>query len=245
VDILIILLLLFLILAIILQDIFNFPTYNRLVIPLPQPPGLANLPLFLYFDVDTRFTPQELGRIKLAIQILLSNWNLHYTQKWKGGLNNGVSAMEICCNMYAFNRLQPIWYKGTPITNGSQAADFAMNTLTQRFRENGLQGIIAQIHYQIPFNISKTTTIRGRTALRKNNVPLSVTINPLRLDDFGVADTSLTGSLMHAWLHRCGYNHPYNLYTTYLIGELPMCIMRGYTPKNPSTPDSAYTQYFD
>lgn len=243
-DILIILLLLFLILAIILQDIFNFPTYNRLAIPLPQPPGLTNLPPFLFFDIDTRFTSQEVDRIKLIISSTLLNWSFHYTQKWNGGLNNGVSALEICCNMYAFNRLQPIWYKGTPIVNGIQAADLAIDVLTQRFKENGLNGEIAKINYRVPFNPTNST-IRGKTAFRKNNVSLSVTINPLRLDDLGIADVSLVGSLVHAWLHRCGYNHPLNLYTTYLIGELPMCIMRGYAPKNPSTPDSVYTQYFD
>lgn len=50
IDILIILLLLFLILAIILEDIFNRPTYTRFALPLPQSPGQPPLPPFYLFQ---------------------------------------------------------------------------------------------------------------------------------------------------------------------------------------------------
>jgi hypothetical protein len=42
-----------------------------------------------------------------------------------------------------------------------------------------------------------------------------------------------------------GYRHPEGRYTTYLIGEAPMCVMRGFQDKDPEVPDSVFTQYFD
>lgn len=242
-DILIILLLLFLILAIILRDIFNLSTYNRFALPLPQPPGQSPLPTFIYFDIDTRFTPTQVSRIKSIIANVLVQWNIHLTQKWNGGLNNGVSSWAACTNMYAFNRLKPVW-QSTPVPNGLTALNEAMDLWTQRFIENGFRGIVAKIDYRVP-NPAISSTIRGRTAFRRNLVPLSITVNPIQIDRGDITNQALTGSLIHAWLHRVGYTHPPNIYTTYFIGEAPMCYMRGFLPKNPAIPDSIYTQFFD
>ncbi|MCU7767015.1 hypothetical protein [Priestia megaterium] len=242
-DIIIILLLIFLILAIILRDIFNPPTYTRFALPLPQPPGQPPLPPFIYFDIDTRFTPAEVSRIKTIIADVLNQWSIHHTQKWNGGLNNGVSSWAACAQTYAFNRLKPIW-QVTPVPNGLTALNEAMDLFTQRFIENGFGGIVAKIDYHIPTPIT-SSTIRGQTAFRRNNVPLSITINPTQIDRIDIPTPALEGSLVHAWLHRVGYTHPFNTYTTYFSGEAAMCYMRGYFPKNPAVPDAVFTQLFD
>jgi len=241
-DIIIILLLIFLILAIILRDIFNPPTYNRFALPLPQPPGQPPLPPFIYFDIDTRFTPTEVSRIKSVIANVLSQWKFHHTQKWNGGLNNGVSSWGACAQTYAFNGLRPVW-QITPVPNGLAALNEAMDLFTQRFIENGFGGIVGKIDYHIP-TPTNSSTIRGRTAFRRNNVPLSITVNPIQIDRGDITDGVLEGSLVHAWLHRVGYAHPPNTYTTYFSGEAPMCYMRGYGSKT-GLPDSIYTQFFD
>ncbi|PFW00282.1 hypothetical protein COL08_00745 [Priestia megaterium] len=238
-DIIIILLLIFLILAIILQDIFNPPTYTRFTLPLPQPPGQPPLPPFIYFDIDTRFTPTEASRIKTILASAVGQWNFHHTQKFI----NGVSSWAICTNMYSFNRLKPVW-QFTPVPNGLTALNEAMDILTQRFIENGFGGLVGKVHYHIPTPIT-SSTIRAQTAFRRNNVPLSITVNPAQFDRADITNVALTGSMIHAWLHRLGYNHPPNAYTTYFSGEAPMCYMRGFGPKNPAVPDALYTQYFD
>ena len=243
IDIIIVLLLIFLILAIILQDIFNPPTYTRFALPLPQPPGQPPLPPFIYFDIDTRFTPTEVSRIKTIISNVLANWNFHFVQKWNGGLNNGVSSWAACAQTYAFNRLKPVWQL-ISVPNGLTALNEAMDLFTQRFIENGFGGIVAKIDYHIPTPIT-SSTIRAQTAFRRNNVPLSITVNPTQIDRGDLTNGILEGSLVHAWLHRVGYNHPFNTYTTYFSGETPMCYMRGYLPKNPNLPDSFFTQFFD
>jgi len=241
-DIIIILLLIFLILAIILRDIFNPPTYTRFALPLPQPPGQPPLPPFIYFDIDTRFTPVEVSRIKTITSDVLVQWKIHHTQKWNGGLNNGVSSWAACAQTYAFNRLKPIW-QITPVPNGLTALNEAMDLFTQRFIENGFGGIVGKIDYHIPIPVT-SSTIRAQTAFRRNNVPLSITVNPTQIDRADVTNGALEGSLVHAWLHRVGYTHPPNTYTTYFSGEASMCYMRSFGPKG-ALPDSAFTQFFD
>ncbi|WP_033580883.1 hypothetical protein [Priestia aryabhattai] len=241
-DIIIILLLIFLILAIILRDIFNPPTYTRFALPLPQPPGQPPLPPFIYFDIDTRFTPTQAFRIKTIIADVVSQWKAHLTQKWNGGLNNGVSLWAACAQTYAFNGLKPVWQL-TPVPNGLTALNEAMDLLTQRFIENGFGGVVAKVDYQIPIPVT-SSTILGKTAFRRNNVPLSITVNPIQIDRGDLTNGALEGSLVHAWLHRLGYTHPANTYTTYFSGEAAMCYMRGFAPKT-AIPDSVYTQFFD
>ncbi|MCU7767005.1 hypothetical protein N7984_30005, partial [Priestia megaterium] len=103
---------------------------------------------------------------------------------------------------------------------------------------------VGKIDYHIP-NPVTSSTIRAQTAFRRNNVSLSITVNPVQIDRNDVSIGLLEGSLVHAWLHRVGYTHPPNTYTTYFSGEAPMCYMRGFLPKNPAVPDAIYTQFFD
>lgn len=220
----------------------NTPAYKRFSLPLPQPPGQPPLPPFIYFDIDTRFTPTQVSRIKTIISNALGGWKQHLTQRWNGGMNNRISYWAACSQMYSFNRLKPVW-QATPVPNGLTALNEAMDLWTQRFIENGSLGVIGKIDYRIPTPIT-SSTIRGKTAYRRNLVPLSITVNPIQIDRGEVSDILFTGSLAHAWFHRVGYKHPINTYTTYFSAEAAMCYMRGFAPKG-ATPDSSYTQFFD
>ncbi|MED4693800.1 hypothetical protein [Peribacillus frigoritolerans] len=224
----------------------NRPTYSELrQIPVPVPEGITNLPAFIYFDVDNRFTAAQRQRIREAIEGVLLNWFNHYNQKWNGGTNDGVSELAACTNTYAINNLQPVWYQGQPILNGQVATNVAMDQFTQLIRDNGFRiSPPAKIDYFIPTPIT-SSTIRGETAFRKTGVPLSFVINPTQLDRVDVSSLVLTGSMFHAWLHRAGYSHPEGEYTSYFIGEAPMCVMRGFQPKVPAQPDSTFFQFFD
>lgn len=241
----IILLLLFLILAVILQFAPPvLPSYNLFTLPLPQPPGTMDLPANLYFYIDKRFTAAEVSRIKTIISGVLLQWKFHLTQKWNGGLNNGVSSWASCAQTYAFNGLKPYWYN-TPIPNGQIALEIAMDEFTQLFRDNGFKlSPPAIIDYHVLFPIT-SSTIFGAQAFQQTRVPLSITVNPKQIDRGDISNGVLEGSLVHAWLHRAGFDHPSKVYTTYFSGEAAMCYMRGYAPKNPAVPDALYTQFFD
>ncbi|GAB1787190.1 hypothetical protein [Priestia megaterium] len=250
----IVLLLLFLILAAVLQFASPFSlipdltgpngNYNLFTLPLPQPPGIMNLPANLYFYIDRRFTAVEVSRIKTIISNVLGQWKFHLTQKWNGGLNNGVSSWALCAQTYAFNGLKPYWHN-IPVPNGQTALEIAMDEFTQLFRDNGFKlSPPTTIDYRIPFPIT-SSTIFGAQAFQQTKVPLSITVNPKQIDRTDLTNGALEGSLVHAWLHRAGFDHPSNVYTTYFSGEAAMCYMRGYTPKNPAVPDSSFTQLFD
>jgi hypothetical protein len=208
---------------------------------LPTPPGVEGLPLSLYFDIDTRFSAVQSTRIRVTILTLISSWQQHYQQT----AASGTSQWAACSNKYSIRKLSPVWHIWPRITNGEEALEFAMNVLTQRFRENGFRRVsVAKIKYKVPREGEKLNFL-SRTILRKNKVNLSVILNPEILDNPALNNILLAGSLTHAWLHRCGYKHPKNVYTTYFIGEAPMCLMRNFQNKVPSQPDSIYTQYFD
>ncbi|MGG3641458.1 hypothetical protein ABES38_08770 [Bacillus gobiensis] len=220
------------------------PTYRRieLRLPTPPPPGVPPLPPVIYFDVDTRFTTSQTNRIRLVILIVISTWQQHFIEKEASPY---LSQLAMCTQKYAIRNLTPLWSRGPAITSGTEAANLAMNTLTQRFIENGTGKVdVATIDYRIPAP-GERSTIRAKTAKRQFKVPLSVTINPQVLDDQTIANLDLAGSLLHAWYHRCGFYHPEDIYTTYFIGEAPMCVMRGYQDKNPNVPDTLLTQFFD
>ncbi|MED3788523.1 hypothetical protein P4576_15025 [Peribacillus frigoritolerans] len=213
--------------------------------PVPVPEGIINLPAFIYFDVDNRFTAAQIQRIRNSIEGVLLNWFRHHNQKWNGGANNGVSELAACANTYAINNLQPVWYLGPPIINGQVATNVAMDQFTQLIRDNGFRlSPPAKIDYLIPAPLT-SSTIRGETVFTKKRVPLSFVINPTQLDRIDVNNLTLTGSMFHAWLHRAGYRHPEGKYTSFFIGEAPMCVMRDFQPKNPAVPDSDYFQFFD
>ncbi|EFZ2114146.1 hypothetical protein BOY45_004077 [Shigella flexneri] len=221
----------------------NRPTYTEIQIPVPVPDGITNLPQFIYFEVDNRFTAAQRQRIRNAISGVLIVWFIHHDQKWNGGANNGVSELAACANSYAINNLQPVWYQGPPISNGQVATNVAMDQFTQLIRDNGFRiSLPAKIDYCIPIPLT-SSTIRGETAFTQTGVTLSFVINPTQLDRIDVNDLTLTGSIIHAWLHRAGFQHPKT--PSYFIAEVPMCVMRGLQPKQSSVPDSAFIQFFD
>ena len=220
----------------------NSPTYTEMQVPVPIPEGITNLPTFMFFDVDNRFTAAQRQRIKDAISGVLLNWFDHHDQKWNGGANDGVSELAACANTYAINNLQPVWYQGPPITNGKVATNVAMDQFTKLIRDNGFRlSPPAKIDYCIP-TPTDSSTIRGETAFTQTGVPLSFVINPTQLDRVDISGLILTGSMFHAWLHRAGFQHPKT--TSYFISEAPMCVMRSFQLKG-SVPDSSLIQFFD
>ncbi|WP_160203495.1 hypothetical protein [Priestia megaterium] len=219
--------------------------YTEIAIPVPQPPGVTGLPPNVYFDVSNLFTAAQKQKIRDSISGVLFNWSLHMTQKWNGGMNNGVSQMAACSNTYATRNLRPIWYQGVAITNGRKATEVAMDQFTQMIKDNGFRksppSRIDWIYIpSIPFII---TTMKASTAFTQAKVPINILVNAYQLDQPTVAVGVLIGSMMHAWLHRAGFSDPKT--TSYFISECPMCTMRGYGPKSPAIPDSLYYQYFD
>ncbi|WP_318618935.1 hypothetical protein [Priestia megaterium] len=164
-------------------------------------------------------------------------------QKWKGGANNGISRLASCANTYATQNFQPVWYQGPPVTNGLEATNLAMDQFTQLIRDNGFRlASPAKIDYQIPSPVT-SSTIRGETASRQTEVPLSFIINPTQLDRVDINSIVLTGSMFHAWLHRAGFQDPKT--TSYFISEAPMCVTRGNQQKSGAVPDAAIYQFFD
>ncbi|MBA9043119.1 hypothetical protein HNP21_006297 [Bacillus aryabhattai] len=67
--------------------------YTEIAIQVPQPPGVTGLPPNVYFDVSNLFTAAQKQKIRDSIGGVLFNWSLHMTQKWNGGLNNGLSQL--------------------------------------------------------------------------------------------------------------------------------------------------------
>lgn len=238
--------LILIIMELILQDVLktNFiiplypTTFREIEIPVPQPPGVTNLPPFIYFDLDNRFTPVQEQDIRDAISLVLFNWSFHLAQKWNGGLNNGVSDLAACTNTYATRNLRPTWYVGTPISNGRIATDVAMDQFTQLIRDNGFglspRGRI--FSSQLPGD----AIVLALTAFTQGRVPLSFVINPEDVIPANVGFT--TGSMFHAWLHRSGFTDPNR--TSYFATECAMCVMRGYQPKSPGVPDEAFYRSF-
>jgi hypothetical protein len=219
------------------------PTYNRIEIPLPAPPENPPLPPSIFFDIDTCFSTQETTRIRNLILLNISTWNRHFVQKQNSPY---LSQLAECCQKYAINGLTPLWSRKLRITSETEGANLAMNMLTLRFIENGTGEVeAAKIRYRLP-NPEEQFHIIRKTTIRKHEVSLNVTINPQVIDNLTISNLTLIGSLLHAWLHRVGFDHPESVYTSYLIGELPMCVMRGYQDKNPTNvPDSLLTQFFD
>lgn len=224
-----------------MKSLINRTTYQRIDIDIPTPAGVNSLPLSIYFDVDKRFSIEQVIRIREIIVTLISAWFLHYEQT----VHTGTSQWAACSNKYSHRKLTPLWRIWRQSTNGETALEFAMDVLTQRFRVNGTGRVkVPKIRYRIPRR-GERLNIRSNTSLLKYWVQLNVTINPKLLDDLSVNNNLLAGSLFHAWFHRCGYTHPHSIYTKYFIGEASMGMMRVYEDKSPKVPDSTYTRYFD
>ncbi|MFP7487888.1 hypothetical protein SFC65_27450 [Priestia filamentosa] len=213
-------------------------TFREIAIPVPQPPGVADLPPFIYFDIDNRFNAIQEQEIKDAIALVLFNWSHHLTQKWNGGLNNGASDLAACTNTYATQNFRPTWYVGPPITNGRRAVEVAMDQFTKMIKDNGFhRSPRARIFATPP---GGNAIVLGLTAFYQNRVPLSFMVNSLLLEEKTIGFDA--GSMMHAWLHRAGFTDPNQ--TSYFATECAMCVMRGYQPKSVGVPDELFYQYF-
>jgi hypothetical protein len=211
------------------------PTYKRIEITLPQIPQGGNLPRSIFFDMDIRLNE---GRVRTVIVRLLADWRRHYEET----AADGTSEWAACTRTYATRNLTPVWLNYTreqSITNGEEALEFAIDTLTSFFRQNGFMQVpIAKIDYaNIPSNVFAISE-NGECEF---GVPLDVTMNAQPLNTLN--DILLAGSLIHAWMHRMGYRHPSCIYTSYLIGEAAMCLIRGFQGKVPGQPDSVLTQF--
>ncbi|SHO46867.1 hypothetical protein [Anaerocolumna xylanovorans] len=217
----------------------NRPTYNRIEISLPTPPGVAPLPSSIYFNVDTRFTDAQILRIRQILVTLIGYWRQHYEQKAASSISQWAESSQ----KHAVNKLTPLWYRGSCVTNGLEATNFAMDILTQRFIENGTGKVrVAKIKYCIPKQGEKLN-IHSKTAIRKNRVALNMTINPQILDNTTSQITLLDGAMIYAWYHRMGYVHPKNTYISSFIAENPMCLMREFQDKTQN--EDIFTKYLD
>ena len=228
----------------ILQDVLkpNFVTpqypaaFREIAIPVPTPPGVTNLPSFIYFDLDNQFTLTQEQDIKDAIALVIFNWFHHLSQKWNGGTNNGISDLAACNNVYAIRNLQPAWYTGPRIPNGLVATNIAMDQFTRLIRDNGLR--LAPKAKIFAGSLDNGSLTLALTALNRTKVPLSFIVDLSKVGNIGID----AGSIMHAWLHRAGFYNPNT--TSYFITECSMCVMRDYELKNLFLPDSAFYKFF-
>ncbi|MBN8203912.1 hypothetical protein ACFRCQ_22485 [Cytobacillus firmus] len=179
------------------------PTYEQITVPLPQPPGVPDLPSQLFFCVDNRFSTSQKTRIRNLIVTIIGFWQQHYVQK----AATGISQLASCTNKYAERKLTPMWFRGIPFTSGADALNYAIDVLTFRFRENGFGKVKTFICYS-PIEARPMVVAFARTSDNIKGVSLSVKINPIAIDNLVISNLNLTGSLFHAWLHRCGYTHP-------------------------------------
>ncbi|HZG86857.1 hypothetical protein [Paenibacillus sp.] len=214
--------------------------FRQITIPLPQAPGIEDpLPANLTFFVDLRFTTTQRNRIQRLIANILGQWNRYYNDR-----ENGVdSPLKRCVARYARFNLAPVWFEDK-IANSNVAVDVMMEGLTRMFISNGF-GRAARAQIMHPGSSIPPKAIKGANASNPNQNSLTVTINPRILSRTDVIDSTLAGSLLHAWMHRLGYRHPAGSYTSYMIGEAPMCLMRANANKSPGVPDSRYTAFLD
>ncbi|WP_028609694.1 hypothetical protein [Paenibacillus harenae] len=165
-------------------------------------------------------------------------WNEHHFSR----AQDEISREQRCANKYARFNLAPVWFE-EKIGNGAAAVDIMMNGFTTMFAANGFnRSAKAFIKYEIP-KAGQNFTVKATNGSNPETDSLTVTINPKSLDRTDLSNTALTGALWHAWMHRLGYRHPAGLYTSYFIGEFPMCLMRGFRDKVAGEKDSRLFQF--
>ncbi|HZG87733.1 hypothetical protein [Paenibacillus sp.] len=219
---------------------FISQSFRRTTVTLPQAPGIEDpLPTHLTFFVDSRFTTAQRSRIQRLISGIFAQWNEYYADR-----DNGVdSPLKQCTARYARFNLAPVWFEDK-IANVNVAFDVMMEGLTRMFIANGF-GRAARAQIMHPGSSTPPKAIRGVNASNPDQNSLSVTINPNTLGRTDIVDATLRGSLLHAWMHREGYRHPVGRYTSFMIGEAAMCLMRNNSNKQAGVPDSRFTQFLD
>ncbi|HZG86856.1 hypothetical protein [Paenibacillus sp.] len=208
-------------------------SFRRITAPLPQSPGIEDpLPTYLTYFVDSRFTTSQRNRIhRLAIGIFFQLDRYHLDR------DIGVdSPLKQCTAKYARFNLAPVWFVDK-VANGNVAVDVMMNGLTRAFAANGF-GRAFRAFITHPGTTTPPMAIRGTNASDPDRSSLSVTINPRTLSRIDLDDSTLTGSLLHSWMHRLGYRHASGRYNSYLIAEAAMCLMRGNNKKQPGVPEA-------
>lgn len=209
-------------------------------IKVPEVPINESLPPFLNFYVDNRFTTVQRNRIRTLIVQALGQWRTHLVQLDE----SGRSRYQDCVNKYARFNLSPVWFD-EKLANGAAAAAVQMDGLTTMFAANGFnRASKAYIKYEVP-QAGNNFYIKGVNASDPESNSLTVTINPIGLDNEGITNLFLTGTLTHAWLHREGYRHPAGKFTSYFSGEASMCLMRGNQDKVSGQNDRVLTEFLD
>jgi hypothetical protein len=214
---------------------------TRITVPVPPTPAGVALPATITFFVDIRFTSSQRTRIRTLILNVLAFWNRHYTELAAGGR----SSYQNCVNTYARFNLSPVWFENK-IANGAAAAAVQMDGFTRQIVANGFgRAPRALIMFQVPSSTVPNFTIKAVNASNPDTAPLSITVNPRVISRTDLLNTTLAGSLQHAWLHREGYRHPNRVFTSYMAGESSMCVMRNNLNKTPGVPDSRFTVFLD
>jgi hypothetical protein len=215
-------------------------SYRKITIRLQEAIVDEARPATLYFYLDSRFTAEQEEAIKRILLITIYSWGEYFDEV----SNNGTSSLKMCAQKYARFNLSPVWFD-EKLANGGVAVDIMMSAFTTAFLANGFgRSAKAYIIYEIPKKGS-SFTIKAANSSDPEKSSLSVTVNPQMLENIALPDGVLAGSLWHAWMHRLGYRHPVGKYAGYFIGEVPLCIMRGYLEKQPTRKDSRFTHYLD
>ncbi|MBP1996691.1 hypothetical protein [Paenibacillus eucommiae] len=213
-------------------------TYKKITLTVPEAPVSEAMPAAMTFYVDTRFTTAQVNRIRTLIAGALGFWREHYQQLDE----QGSSRYQSCCKKYARFNLAPVWFE-EKLANGSAAASVQMDGFTAQIAANGFgRAAKAYIMYK---KSNSLTVVKGVNASDPETNSLTVTFNPIALDNTGVGNATYMGSLAHAWLRREGYRHPAGKFTSYFAGEASMCVMRGNRDKVPGQKDSTFTKYLD
>lgn len=213
-------------------------TYRTISPTLQQAEVDEPLPARLTFFLDNRFTATHERRIRSMLSTSFFRWMEHFEARAEGE----ISEFQTCANKYSRFNLAPVWFE-EKIGNGAAAVDIMMNGFTTMFAANGFnRSAKAFIKYEIP-KAGQNFTVKATNGSNPETDSLTVTINPKSLDRTDLSNTALTGALWHAWMHRLGYRHPAGLYTSYFIGEFPMCLMRGFRDKVAGEKDSRLFQF--
>lgn len=120
-------------------------SYQQIRSSLPKLNYLGAIPEYLVFDVDTRFTQEQVNLIKQLISTIVGIWSNSHEEN-----NNGVvpNFFQKRVGDAAVRDLEPIGFDER-LSNGSAAVEVLLNVLTEKFVENGF----------------------GKTSVPKSNLP--------------------------------------------------------------------------
>jgi len=210
-------------------------TYRKIVLPLQEAIVDAAMPDTITFYIDNRFTAAHEKAIKRMIMMTVYSWVEHFDD-----IDAGKPRFRNCMQKYAKYNLSPVWSE-EKLSNGGASLDVMMDGFTTAFANNGFGRVPkAYITYG-----TGDFTIKAANGNDPEKNSLSVTVNPSMLENTGLNDSSRAGSLWHAWMHRLGYRHPAGKYSSYAIGEAPMCIMRNHQDKLSTEKESKFTSILD